>query len=266
MTDAAEISADIGLIGGTGLYDLFDEPDWVGEIATPYGDPSGPLTVASVGGRRVAFLARHGAEHRLTPSSINYRANLWALAAIGVRQVVAPCAVGGLSAGVKPGDFVAPTQLVDRTVNRAATYVDAGAVHAPFADPYCARILDVLDRQEQVTVGGTMVVIEGPRFSTRAESQSYIREGWTLINMTGQPEAVLARELGICYASLALVTDMDAGAETGSGVSQEEVFARFAENVEVLRGLLLGLVGDLPDPSGCACAGWADQISRTYLP
>ena len=141
---------------------------------------------------------------------------------------------------VAPGDVVVPDQLVDRTHGRAASYVERGAVHLPFADPYCPRVSDALvaARRPDVRRGGTMVVIEGPRFSTRAESQWYAAQGWTLINMTGAPEAALAREMRMCYAALALVTDMDAGVESGAGVGQEEVFALFRANLERLTGLL----------------------------
>ena len=208
-------------------------------VTTPYGDPSAPVAVGTVAGRRVAFLPRHGRHHDFPPHRINYRANLWALRSLGVRQVLAPCAVGGLSADVAPGDLVVPDQLVDRTSGRVSSYVEHGAVHLPFADPYCPRVSDALvAAAPDVRRGGTMVVIEGPRFSTRAESQWYAAQGGTLINMTGAPEAALAREQRMCYAALALVTDMDAGVEGGSGVGQAEVFALFRQNLERLTGLL----------------------------
>ena len=154
-----------------------------------------------------------------------------------MRQVLAPCAVGGLLPSVAPGDIVVPDQLVDRTSGRVQTYVERGAVHAPFADPYCARLSAAVTAADPtVKRGGAMVVIEGPRFSTRAESQSYAAAGWSLVNMTGHPEAVLARELRMCYSALALVTDMDAGVEAGEGVGQAEVFAMFAANIERVKG------------------------------
>ena len=196
----------------------------------------------------MAFLPRHGEGHRFPPHAINYRANLWALHAAGVRQVLAPCAVGGLRDTVAPGDLVAPDQLVDRTFRRVGSYVEAGAVHLPFADPYCPRLLGVLDGVDDVRTGATMVVVEGPRFSTRAESRHYAAEGWDLVNMTGAPEAALARELRLCYAAVAVVTDMDAGAESGEGVGQAEVFELFGRSLDRLRGVLEQVVAARPGP------------------
>jgi 5'-methylthioadenosine phosphorylase len=263
-----EAAAEIGIIGGTGFYSFFESAGSDVEehdVETPYGAPSAPLTVGTVAGRRVAFLPRHGTHHDFPPHLINYRANLWALRSLGVRQVLGPCAVGGLREEVAPGDVVVPDQLVDRTHGRAQTFVETGAVHLPFADPYCPRMsLAVADADPEVKVGGTMVVIEGPRFSTRAESRHYGDQGWTLINMTGAPEAALAREMGQCYASLALVTDMDAGAESGEGVGQEDVFALFRSNLDRLTGLLSSAVSSLPDPDGCACGAWWDGVDLTY--
>jgi 5'-methylthioadenosine phosphorylase len=219
--------ASVAIIGGSGFYEFLHDAREV-EVCTPYGDPSAPVAVGDVAGTPVAFLPRHGKGHAFPPHLINYRANLWALRSLGVRQVLAPCAVGGLRDEVAPGDLVVPDQLVDRTSGRVQSYVESGAVHVPFADPYCPTLSQVLAAADGVRHGGTMVVIEGPRFSTRAESRHYAAQGWTLINMTGHPEAVLAREMQLCYAPLALVTDMDAGVETGEGVGQEEVFAMFA--------------------------------------
>ncbi|HEX7717510.1 MAG TPA: S-methyl-5'-thioadenosine phosphorylase [Marmoricola sp.] len=252
-------AADVAVIGGSGFYSFLEDPE-TRVVETPYGAPSGAVTLGEVAGRRVAFLPRHGEGHAFPPHLINYRANLWALRSLGVRQVLAPCAVGGLRPDVAPGDVVVPDQLVDRTTGRVQSYVESGALHVPFADPYCSRLLDSLDGLDGVRTGGTMVVVEGPRFSTRAESQHYAAQGWSLINMTGHPEAVLARELQMCYAAIALVTDMDAGVESGEGVGQEEVFAMFARNVERLKVMLGTAIADLPDPDGCACATWADGL------
>jgi 5'-methylthioadenosine phosphorylase len=256
--------ATVAVIGGSGFYEFLDDAREV-EVATPYGDPSAPVAVGDVRGTPVAFLPRHGKGHAFPPHLINYRANLWALRSLGVRQVLAPCAVGGLRDEVAPGDLVVPDQLVDRTSGRVQSYVETGAVHVPFADPYCPTLSQVVAAAEGVKHGGTMVVIEGPRFSTRAESQHYAAQGWTLINMTGHPEAVLAREMQLCYAPLALVTDMDAGVESGEGVGQEEVFAMFARNIDRLKDLLAGVIGALPAPGeSCACASWADGIDLSY--
>jgi 5'-methylthioadenosine phosphorylase len=258
-------SADIAVIGGSGFYTFLENPDTV-LVETPYGAPTAPVSVGIVAGRRVAFLPRHGVGHEFPPHRINYRANLWALRSMGVRQVLAPCAVGGLRPDVAAGDVVVPDQLVDRTDGRTQTFVETGAVHVPFADPYCAQLSKAVAAvDDSVLLGGTMVVVEGPRFSTRAESRHFAAQGWSLVNMTGHPEAVLARELCMCYAAVALVTDMDAGAEAGSGVGQEEVFAMFARNVERLRALLARAIAELPDPGLCSCSTWAEGLELTYL-
>ncbi|MFI7212069.1 S-methyl-5'-thioadenosine phosphorylase [Micromonospora maritima] len=259
--------AELAVIGGSGLYALLDGTEHV--VDTPYGVPSDPITVAEVGGRRVAFLPRHGRDHRHPPHRIPYRANLWALRSLGVRQVLAPCAVGGLRPELGPGTFVVPDQLVDRTSGRAQTYYDRGAVHVSFADPYCPAgrrtLLDAAaGRGVPAVDGGTVVVVEGPRFSTRAESRWYASIGGTVVNMTGHPEAVLARELALCYTSIALVTDLDAGVEAGESVTQEEVFRVFAENTDRLRGLLLDAVAALPTERDCPCGGALDGITLPF--
>lgn len=257
-------TADVAVIGGSGFYSFLDDAEQH-VVQTPYGEPSGPVSVGTVAGRRVAFLPRHGGHHEFPPHRIPYRANAWALRSLGVRQVLAPCAVGSLRPELGPGSVVVPDQLVDRTQARAQSFVETGACHVPFADPYCARLGDAVQQvAPDVVRGGAMVVIEGPRFSTRAESQSYAAQGWSLVNMTGHPEAVLAREMLQCYTPIALVTDLDAGVEAGEGVSQEEVFALFARNLERLRTLLADTIAALPDPDGCSCAGWAEGVELTY--
>jgi 5'-methylthioadenosine phosphorylase len=259
-------SPTLAVIGGSGFYSFLDEPREV-EVDTPYGAPSAPLALGSVGGREVAFLPRHGAGHAFPPHRINYRANLWALASLGVRQVLAPCAVGGLQETTPPGALVVPDQLVDRTSGRVQTFVESGAAHAPFADPYCPTLRSaLLDAAPGAVDGGTMVVIEGPRFSTRAESRSYAAQGWSLVNMTGHPEAVLARELGLCYATVALVTDLDAGVETGGGVDQAAVFASFAAHLERLKGVLADAVARAPLPAADGCAEWLDAVDPRHRP
>ena len=249
----------VAVIGGSGFYTFLDDATET-ELDTPYGAPSAPVSVGSVrdaGGRdrRVAFLPRHGRHHDFPAHRVNYRANLWALRSLGVRQVVAPCAVGSLRPELGPGTLVVPDQLVDRTTSRVQTYFDSGACHVEFADPYCPRLRAGLldDLRGEAVDGGAMVVVDGPRFSTRAESQWYARQGWSLVNMTGHPEAVLARELGICYAAVALVTDLDAGVSEGRGVSQAEVFAVFGENVERLRVHLRTVMAGLDTERDCPC-------------
>ena len=262
-------AARIGVIGGSGLYSLLEDAQRV-DITTPYGAPSAPLGLGEIAGRPVAFVPRHGDDHELPPHRIPYRANLWALRAAGVRQVLAPCAVGGLTAALGPGSLVVPDQLVDRTSGRAQTFHDTGAVHVAFADPYCPSGRAVAVTQARgagwpVTDGGTMVVIEGPRFSTRAESRWYAAQGGAVINMTGHPEAVLARELALCYTAIALVTDLDAGVEGGAAVTQEEVFRVFGENTERLRALLHDLVPALPEERTCPCPRALDGIDHNLV-
>ena len=257
--------AQVAVIGGSGLYHLLR--DTVEHLVdTPYGPPSDPVTVAELGGRRVAFLPRHGRDHRYPPHAIPYRANLWALRSLGVRQIFAPCAVGSLRAELGPGSFVLPDQLIDRTSGRTQTFYDRGAVHVLFADPYCpvgrATALAATARHRvDATDGGTMVVVEGPRFSTRAESRWFAGLGATLVNMTGHPEAVLARELALCYTAVALVTDLDAGVDGDHGVTQEEVFRVFADNIAVLRAILLDAVTALPLDRACPCGHALDGLA-----
>lgn len=262
------VAAELAVIGGSGLYALLDNAVEK-TVDTPYGPPSDPITIAEVGGRSVAFLPRHGRDHRFPPHRIPYRANLWALRSLGVRQVLAPCAVGGLLPELGPGSFVVPDQLIDRTSCRGQTYYDQSAVHVSFADPYCPvgrqTLLDVAKRQGiAVRDGGTVVVVEGPRFSTRAESRWLAAIGGTVVNMTGHPEAVLARELALCYSSIALVTDLDAGVESGHGVTQEEVFRVFGENTDRLRHLLLAAVAALPTQRSCPCQHAIDGIPLPF--
>jgi 5'-methylthioadenosine phosphorylase len=257
------VQAEIGIFGGSGFYEFLDDAETV-TLETPYGAPAAPLTIGDLGGRRVAFLPRHGRAHEFIPSSVPARANLWAMRMLGVRQVIGPCAAGSLSADVHPGDFVVLDQLVDRTTGRADTFYEGPhAHHVTFADPYCPELsASVLAAGERVRVRmharGTCVVIQGPRFSTRAESRWYRAQGWDVINMTQYPEAYLARELGMHYAGVALITDYDTGVEDDPGVqsvTQAEVFAFFEENVHHVRTLLADLIPTLAaEPQMCSCA------------
>ena len=233
----------LGVIGGSGFYTFFGPDARSISVDTPYGAPSGAITVGAVGEHEVAFLPRHGANHEFSPHTVPYRANMWALRALGVRRIFAPCAVGSLTTELGPGSMVVPDQLVDRTSARADTYFDTGGIHVGFADPYCPTLRANAAELPGVVDGGTMVVIEGPRFSTRAESQWFAAAGFTLINMTGYPEAVLARELEICYAAIALVTDLDAGIEAGAGVKVDDVIGEFAKNIEPFKKLVREAVG-----------------------
>ena len=260
----------VGVIGGSGLYELLTDAVPV-TVRTPYGEHSAGLTTGVFAGRETVFVPRHGLGHALPPQLVNYRANLWALASLGVTQVLAPSAAGSLRPELEPGTFVVPDQLVDRTGGRASTFVEHGAVHVGFADPYCPTIRSVLVDASRGSGGrvadsGTMVVIDGPRFSTRAESEWYQQQGWHLVNMTGHPEGVLARELALCYAPLAVVTDMDAGVAGHAAVTQFDALATFARSLERLQQVLEKAVHGLPEHRSCSCARSLDGMAADYLP
>ncbi len=241
----------LAVIGGSGFYTFFDGATRRVGLDTPYGEPSAPITVGSVGGREVAFLPRHGERHEFSAQTVPYRANMWALRSLGVRRVFAPCAVGSLTAELPPGTVVVPDQLVDRTRGRIDTYFESGGVHVDFADPYCPQLRTAATGLAGVVGGGTMVVIQGPRFSTRAESQWFAGAGFRLVNMTGYPEAVLAREMEICYAAIALVTDLDAGVEAGDGVKAVDVFGRFDQHIEPFKKLVSQAIGRVAEEDTC---------------
>ena len=245
----------VGVIGGSGFYSLLDDahehvPD------TPFGPTSGPVTTGTLGDRPVAFVPRHGPGHRYPPHLVPYRANLSALRELGATQVLSLSAVGSLRIDRPTGTLVVPDQVVDRTSGRPHTIYDAanGVGHVSFADPYCPRGRAAAVASDGVVDGGTLVVVNGPRFSSRAESQEFQSHGWSIIGMTAMPEAALARELGLCYATLALVTDLDAGVEAGEGVTHAAVLAAFAENLPRLRDLLVATLHRLPAGQGdCVC-------------
>lgn len=257
-----KVSAEIGVFGGSGLYRFLTDVTEV-LVDTPYGAPSDRVAVATVEGRRVAFLPRHGRDHTHPAHAVNYRANVWALHSLGVRQIVAPCAVGSLQRDIHPGDFVLLDQFVDRTSGRADTFFNGPVTHhIAAAEPYCPRLreatVDAAHRTGTVLrPDGTIVVIQGPRFSTRAESAWFTANGWHVVGMTQCPEAILARELGICYAGIALVTDYDAGlvAESGEIVNVDAVLRTLKNNNERVKDLILAVIARLPaSPSGaCAC-------------
>jgi 5'-methylthioadenosine phosphorylase len=258
--------ASIGVIGGSGLYEFIEDAREV-TVDTPFGAPSDVITIGTIAGRSVAFLPRHGRQHQYPPHSVPYQANLWALRSLGVEQVLAPSAVGSLRAEHGPGTLVIPDQLVDRTRSRKHTYYsEGGAVHIQFADPYCpqGRAVAIATAHAsgwQVLPSGTLVVIDGPRFSTRAESRWYAAQGWTIVGMTGHPEAALARELALCYTSLSLVTDTDAGVDEGEGVTHAEVLKVFAQNVTRMRGLLMSVIENLPEKRTCPCPSALDGLT-----
>lgn len=242
----------IGVIGGSGLYELISDARTV-EVPTPYGSPSSPITLGEFGGRRVAFLARHGRGHGIPPHRVPYRANLWALASIGVRAVIASSAVGSITPDLPADTFVVPDQLIDRTRERADTYFDdADVQHLGFADPFDpalrAALCDALAaRGERFSPVGTTLVIPGPRFSTRAESRGWRLLGADILNMTQYPEAALAAELGVAYASLSFVTDADVGHEPDDeAVTADAVFARLTAARDRITGAIADAVASLP--------------------
>lgn len=263
--------AEIGIIGGSGFYSFLESPELV-EVATPFGPPSAPLAVGRLAGRDVAFLPRHGRQHQFPPHRVNYRANLWALRSAGVRQVLAPCAVGSLKPALGPGTVLVPDQVVDRTWGRAHTVFDdvGPVVHVAFADPYCPRgRRAVVEGREDVVDGGTLVVVNGPRFSSRAESAWHAAQGWSVVGMTGQPEAAIARELALCFTCVTLVTDHDAGVESGEAVTHAEVLTLFAANLDRLKGLLAAAVAELPpyesdDEATCSCRRALDGMTLPF--
>src|SRR5581483_6017327 len=253
------LNAEIGVFGGSGFSSFLEETETV-RVETPYGRPSADPVIGEVGGRRVAFIPRHGLKHEFPPHRIPYLANLWAMRELGVTRILGPNACGSLQPHVKPGDFVVCDQLVDRTRTRPNTFYDGPVTtHISFADPYCPTMREVIvvrGRELGIPIHdrGTVVVIEGPRFSTRAESAWFASAGWEVINMTQYPEAVLARELEICYANISLITDYDVGMEGVPPVTNEEVVRVFARNNARLRDLLFAVIPALPTERACPCA------------
>jgi len=253
--------AEIGVFGGSGFYSFLEATDSL-TVETPYGLPSAKITISKIGRRNVAFLPRHGVKHEYPPQSVPYRANLFAYKELGVERIIGPCAVGSLRPGVKPGDLVFCDQFVNFTSGRRDTFYDGPeTTHISSADPYCPEMRKVGLRAAR-RLGlkfhsrGTVVVIQGPRFSTRAESSFFRKQGWDVINMTQYPEVVLARELEMCYMNISLVTDYDAGLEGDPSVrpvSHEEVIRVFNENMKKLRELIVEIVNTLPEKRGCGC-------------
>jgi 5'-methylthioadenosine phosphorylase len=252
--------AKIGIFGGSGFYSFLDGVT-EHELDTPFGEPSAPISIGDIGGVTVAFLPRHGVKHQFPPHKINYRANVHALKQLGVERVIGPCAAGSLQHQVAPGHFVVCDQLVDRTTGRIDTFYDGPVTtHVSFADPYCPELRSIAidtgrDQGIDIHDRGTVVTIQGPRFSTRSESKWFQDAGWEVINMTQYPEAYLARELEMCYVNISLITDYDVGVGSeDEAVTHEEVLRVFTENNEKLRKLLFDIVPKIPDARTCPCA------------
>ncbi|MDE3095742.1 MAG: S-methyl-5'-thioadenosine phosphorylase [Chloroflexota bacterium] len=252
--------ATLAVIGGSGFYaiDGLEDIEHV-DLDTPFGAPSDRIVIGTLGGVRTAFLPRHGAGHRILPSEVPARANIWALASLGVRCALSVSAVGSLKEEIAPLHMVVPDQLIDRTCARPSTFFGRGiAAHIAFDAPFCGALSGVLHEAAAATGatvhrGGTMVVIEGPAFSTRAESELYRSWGASTIGMTALPEARLAREAGLCYATLACVTDYDTWHETHDAVTVEMIVANLHANVERARAVVAGVARGLPGPAACAC-------------
>lgn len=253
--------AEIGVFGGSGFYAFLDKVEEI-KVETPYGSPSDRIALAEVDGRRVAFLPRHGREHSLPPHKIPYRANLWAMKSLGVTRIIAPTAAGSLNANIHPGDFVVCDQFVDRTSGRADTYYDGPVVtHISTVQPYCPELraiaADVGEAQGvRMHRAGTVVVVQGPRFSTGAESRWFSQMGWHVVNMTQYPECVLARELEMCYVNIALITDYDAGLVGLPGiqpVTVDQMLAVFESNNERVKKLILAMISAVPEERHCEC-------------
>lgn len=256
-----QVKADVGIFGGSGFYKLLSDAHEVFIPDNPYGTPSDTMFVGELSGKRVAFLPRHGRKHNIPPHLINYRANLWAMKQLGVTRVISPCAAGSLQKHVAPGDFVVCDQYVDRTNNRRDTFYDGPvATHVSAADPYCPEM-----RELMIAAGkkcgikthdkGTVVVIQGPRFSTKAESKWFSAAGWEVINMTQYPEAHLARELEMCVVNVSLITDYDSGLSGDvEPVSHTEVVKVFNDNLGKLQAVLEEVLKTIPDKrQKCKC-------------
>jgi 5'-methylthioadenosine phosphorylase len=255
------MSITIGIIGGSGLYDMAELTDREErEVSTPFGDPSAAYVIGTLRGKRVAFLARHGMGHRLTPSELNFRANLYGFKTLGVEYILSASAVGSLKEQYKPLDLVIPDQFVDRTRGRVSTFFGRGLVaHVGFAHPFCSILSDVAFRAAQtssatVHKGGTYVCMEGPQFSTFAESNLYRSWGMDIIGMTNLQEAKLAREAEICYTTIALVTDYDCWHPDHDQVTVDMIIANLTQNAKMAQAVIAEAVGRLPFERTCECA------------
>jgi 5'-methylthioadenosine phosphorylase len=251
-------TAEIGIFGGTGIYDsglLNDSKEII--IDTPYGKTSDSITVGEFNGRNVAFMPRHGKKHTIPPHLINFRANIWAFKELGVKRIIAPSAVGSLKKEFEPGHFALPSQFIDFTKSRKCTFSEDGRViHISVADPFCPElqnvILDVTKKQGiQIHENCTYVCIDGPRFSTKAESGFFRTTGADIIGMTLVPECQLAREAQICYVSISTITDYDVWAE--KPVTAKEVMKTLAKNVEMAKKILTLVIDQIPETKSCSC-------------
>ena len=259
-------SADIGIFGGSGFYKFFDDCEEV-SVETPYGPPSDKVFLGTLGGKKVAFLPRHGRHHQHPPHKINYRANVWAMKHLGVSRIITPCAAGSLQKHVAPGSFVVCDQFVDRTSGRIDTFYDGPiSTHVSSADPYCSELRPLAIKAGKdcgITMHdkGTVVVIQGPRFSSKAESKWFAAQGWEVINMTQYPEAHLSKEQEMCVVNVSLITDYDSGLHADvDPVSHSQVVEVFTANLDKLQKMLIKLVELIPNNVNAA----AHLLTRAY--
>lgn len=262
--------AEIGIIGGSGLYSMPGLTDIREQaLSTPFGDPSDSFILGNLEGRKVAFLARHGRGHRLLPSELNFRANIYAMKQLGVERIVSVSAVGSLKEEHKPADFVVPDQFIDRTFLRTSTFFGNGVVgHVAFGDPVCATVAKAaVDACAAAGVvgkpGGTYICMEGPQFSTKAESNLYRSWGADVVGMTNLQEAKLAREAEICYATVAMVTDYDCWHPDHDSVTVDQIIAVLHQNAENAAKVVRATVAALPSERTCACASAAKYAILT---
>ncbi len=253
--------ADIGIFGGSGFYNLLENAEEI-EMDTPYGKPSDKIVIGEYKGKKIAFLPRHGSGHEYPPHKVPYRANLWAFKELGIKYILGPCASGSLQKHIKPGDFVICDQFVDRTKARKDTFYEGPKVaHVEAAHPYCEDLRKIaLEEAKKLEItahdGGTVVVIQGPRFSTKAESRWFSSAGFEVINMTQYPECILARELEMCYINICLITDYDVGLEDDPDIKPvtiNEVLKTFKENNDKVRDLLFALIEKIDTEKECNC-------------
>ena len=256
--------ATIGIFGGSGFYKFLDDIQEL-NIETPYGKTSDALMLGTIAGKKVAFMPRHGRNHSIAPHKVNYRANVWAMKSIGCKRVISPCAAGSLQEHVKPGDIVFCDQYVDKTNGRFDTFFDKEDIqHISAAEPYCPQLRKTAIECAKklgysIHEKGTVVVINGPRFNTKAESAFLTRQGWEVINMTQYPEAHLVKELNMCPLNISLITDYDAGLVADcEPVSHEAVMEVFANNISKLQKLLFSIVENIDEEKTCQC----DNVAR----
>lgn len=253
------MKAEIGIFGGSGLYKFFDKGKWV-DIKTPYGKPSDKIFLTEYKGRKIAFLPRHGRKHQFPPHKINYRANIDAFKKLGVKIIISPAAVGSLQPNIKRGDFVICDSFIDRTKKREDTFFNGPkTVHISSADCYCEQLRKIAvsackKNKIRVHPKGTNVVIEGPRFSSKAESKWFTKMGWDIVNMTQYPEVILAREAEICYLGIALVTDYDVGLIGEKGIKSvniDDVIKVFSQNINRVKKVILEIINNIPKNYKC---------------